>query len=184
MLITFSHSLSIGKPQLPSGMRGLAPRAGALSQPRERGSSGAAVSARGRPPSITGTVWMEGWESRRAPLSELGQLGAWGGSKGARKERACWEDGDRLCSCRGRTSASKQLCVPEAAGPWERGEQLQIQQQVAARASLRHCLQRSGVALAASESVAQRQGGSLGHGGSCSAGNDLWRMSLLADCVA
>lgn len=55
---------------------------------------------------------MEGWESRRAPLSELGQLGAWGGIKGARKERACWEDGDRLCSCRGRTSASKELCVP------------------------------------------------------------------------
>lgn len=69
-------SLSAGKPRLLSGMRGLASRAGALTQPRERGSSGAAGSARGRPPSVTGTVRMEGRESWRAPLSELGQLGA------------------------------------------------------------------------------------------------------------
>ncbi|KAM9264318.1 adenylate cyclase type 10-like [Morus bassanus] len=52
------------------------------------------------------------------------------------------------CAAAGeRTSASKQLCVPAADGPWERGKQLQIQQQVAARASLRRCPQRSGVAL-------------------------------------
>ena len=162
----------------------MAPPAGALAQPRERGSSGAAVSARGRPPSITGTVRMEGWESWRAPLSEVGQLGL---GEGAREQERSEPAGKMATGCVAagrRTIASKQLCVPGAAGPWEWGKQLQIQQQVAARASLWHCPQRSGVALAASESVAQHQGGSLGQGGSCSAGDDIRRMSLLADCVA
>ena len=176
-------SLSIGKPQLPSGMRGLAPGAGALAQPRERGRAQELLSLpeAGHRPSQA----LCGWRDGRAGGLPCLSWGSWGLGEGAREQERS-EPARKMAAGRvaagGRTSASKQLCVPEAAGPWVFPRQLQIQQQVAARASLQHCPQRSGVALAASESVAQRQGGSLGHGGSCPADDDIGRMSLPGDC--